>query len=130
MLSKIRISSYLKPKLKVSSGLIYINATFNNIMITLTDIQGNTLCWSSAGSTGFKGSRKSTVFAAQTTSEAILINALSFGFKTVDILIKGQGSTHETVLHNIQNKGLLIKSIKDINSIPHNGCRPPRKPRV
>jgi small subunit ribosomal protein S11 len=130
MLSKIKTSSIKKPKLKIVSGVVHINATFNNTIITITDSKGNTICWSSAGSTGFKGSRKSTAFAAQTACEIASSNALSLGLKKVDILVTGQGIGRETAIRAVQNRGLQIISIKDITSVPHNGCRPPKKRRV
>lgn len=130
MLSKIKTSSIKKPKLKILSGLVHINATFNNTIVTITDAKGNTICWSSAGSTGFKGSRKSTAFAAQTASEIATGNALALGLKSVDVLVTGQGIGRETAIRAVQTRGLKITSIKDITSVPHNGCRPPKKRRV
>ena len=110
--------------------LNHINSTFNNTIVTITDIKGNTISWSSAGSTGFKGSRKGTPFAAQTASEAATAVALGLGLKTVAILVKGQGLGRETAIRAVQNGGLEITSITDITSVPHNGCRPPKKRRV
>ena len=130
MLSKIKTASIKKPKLKIVSGVVHINATFNNTIVTITDPNGNTICWSSAGSTGFKGSRKSTAFAAQTASEIATSNALSLGLKKVDVLVTGQGVGRETAIRAVQTRGLQITSIKDITSVPHNGCRPPKKRRV
>jgi len=102
----------------------------NNTIVTITDTIGNTISWSSAGAVGFKGARKGTPFAAQTASEAAATTAVSVGLKKVDVLVKGQGSGRETAIRAIQNMGLEILSIKDITSIPHNGCRPPKKRRV
>jgi small subunit ribosomal protein S11 len=130
MLSKIKTSSIKKPKLKIVSGLVYINATFNNTIVTITDIKGNTICWSSAGSAGFKGSRKSTSFAAQSAAEIATVNALSLGLKMVDIIISGQGIGRESAIRAVQTRGLVITSIKDITAVPHNGCRPPKKRRI
>ena len=130
MLAKIKTSSVKKQKLKIIAGVVHINATFNNTIITITDLNGNAISWSSAGSTGFKGSRKATPFAAQIASEKATTIALNLGLKTVDILVKGQGLGRETAIRAVQNIGLEITSITDITSIPHNGCRPPKKRRV
>jgi small subunit ribosomal protein S11 len=130
MLSKIKTSTTKKAKLKIILGVVHINATFNNTIVTITDLKGNTLTWASAGSTGFKGSRKGTAFAAQTASEVATSNAVTLGLKSVDVIIKGQGAGRETAIRAVQNRGLEIKSIKDITSVPHNGCRPPKKRRV
>jgi small subunit ribosomal protein S11 len=130
MLVKSKISSTKKSKLKIVDGVVNINSTFNNTIVTITDPKGNTISWSSAGSTGFKGARKGTPFAAQTASEAATEKAVGLGLKTVEILIKGQGSGRETAIRAVQNGGLEITAIKDITSIPHNGCRPPKKRRV
>ena len=130
MLAKIKSSSAKKAKLKVTTGVVHISSTFNNTIVTITDVKGNTIAWSSAGATGFKGARKGTPFAAQTASEAATATAVSLGLKTVEVLVKGQGSGRETAIRAIQNAGLQITAIKDITSIPHNGCRPPKKRRV
>jgi len=130
MVSKIKTTTPKKAKLKILAGVVHINATFNNTIVTITDLKGNTLSWSSAGSNGFKGSRKGTAFAAQTASETATTSAVSLGLKTVEILVKGQGAGRETAIRAVQNRGLSITSIKDITSIPFNGCRPPKKRRV
>lgn len=130
MLAKLKTSTSKKAKLKIVAGVVHINSTFNNTIITITDPNGNTISWSSAGSTGFKGARKGTPFAAQTASEAATSAAVSLGLKTVEILVKGQGSGRETAIRAVQNGGLEITAIKDITSVPHNGCRPPKKRRV
>jgi small subunit ribosomal protein S11 len=130
MVSKIKTTTTKKAKLKILSGVVHINATFNNTIVTITDLKGNTISWSSAGSNGFKGSRKGTAFAAQTASETATSSAVSLGLKTVEILVKGQGAGRETAIRAVQNRGLDITSIKDITSVPHNGCRPPKKRRV
>ena len=130
MVSKIKTTTTKKAKLKILAGVVHINATFNNTIVTITDLKGNTISWSSAGSNGFKGSRKGTAFAAQTASETATSNAISLGLKTVEILVKGQGVGRETAIRAVQNRGLEITSIKDITSVPHNGCRPPKKRRV
>ena len=119
-----------KAKKNIPSGIAHINSTFNNTIVTITDIKGNTIAWSSAGATGFKGARKGTPFAAQTASEAATATAVSLGLKTVEVLVKGQGSGRETAIRAVQNAGLQITAIKDITSVPHNGCRPPKKRRV
>lgn len=130
MLANIKTTVTKKSKLKIVSGVVHINSTFNNTIITITDLKGNTVSWSSSGSTGFKGSRKGTPFAAQTASEAATFIALSLGLRTVSILIKGQGLGRETAIRAVQNAGLEVTSITDITSVPHNGCRPPKKRRV
>jgi|TARA_B100000989_G_C19449172_1_gene430940 small subunit ribosomal protein S11 len=130
MLAKIKSSSARRAKLKITTGVVHISSTFNNTIVTITDIKGNTIAWSSAGATGFKGARKGTPFAAQTASEAATATAVSLGLKTVEVLVKGQGSGRETAIRAVQNAGLQITAIKDITSVPHNGCRPPKKRRV
>jgi small subunit ribosomal protein S11 len=126
MLAKIKSSSARRAKLKITTGVVHISSTFNNTIVTITDIKGNTIAWSSAGATGFKGARKGTPFAAQTASEAATATAVSLGLKTVEVLVKGQGSGRETAIRAVQNAGLQITAIKDITSVPHNGCRPPK----
>lgn len=130
MSPKIKNTTTKKAKVTNSVGVAHIQSTFNNTIITITDTIGNTISWSSAGAVGFKGARKGTPFAAQTASEAATTTAVSVGLKKVDVLVKGQGSGRETAIRAIQNMGLEILSIKDITSIPHNGCRPPKKRRV
>ena len=130
MLAKIKSSSAKRAKLKITTGVVHISSTFNNTIVTITDIKGNTIAWSSAGATGFKGARKGTPFAAQTASEAATATAVSLGLKTVEVLVKGQGSGRETAIRAVQNAGLQITAIKDITSVQHNGCRPPKKRRV
>jgi small subunit ribosomal protein S11 len=130
MLSKKKIATTKKAKLKIVTGVVHINSTFNNTIVTITDVKGNTISWSSAGATGFKGARKGTPFAAQTASESATATAVSLGLKTVEIFVKGQGSGRETAIRPVQNGGLEILAIRDITSVPHNGCRPPKKRRV
>ena len=130
MLAKLKTSTQKKAKLKIVAGVVHINSTFNNTIVTITDPKGNTISWASAGSTGFKGARKGTPFAAQTASEAATANAVSLGLKTVEVLVKGQGSGRETAIRAVQNGGLEISAIKDITSVPHNRRRPPKKRRV
>ncbi|NWF90787.1 MAG: 30S ribosomal protein S11 [Ignavibacteriaceae bacterium] len=113
-----------------SNGEVHIKATFNNVQVTITDIYGNTISWSSAGRNGFKGSRKNTPFAAQVTAEAAAKEAFDLGLRRVDVYIKGPGSGREAAIRSLNTAGLTINSIKDVTPIPHNGCRPPKKRRV
>lgn len=113
-----------------SNGEVHIKATFNNVQVTITDIYGNTISWSSAGRNGFKGSRKNTPFAAQVTAEAAAKEAYDLGLRRVDVYIKGPGSGREAAIRSLNTAGLQINSIKDVTPIPHNGCRPPKKRRV
>ena len=114
----------------IERGQAHIQATFNNTIVTLTDMNGNTLAWSSAGSMGFKGSRKNTPYAAQTAAEAAAKGAMEHGLKTVEVYVKGPGSGREAAIRALQTAGLEITMIKDITPIPHNGCRPPKRRRV
>ena len=111
-------------------GIAHIKATFNNTVVALTDIYGNVVSWSSSGKMGFKGSRKSTPFAAQTAGEAAAKEAASLGMKKVEVLVKGPGSGREAAIRSLQTGGLEITSIRDVTPIPHNGCRPPKRRRV
>ena len=119
-----------KQKKNIVSGVVHINSTFNNTIITITDLAGDTIAWSSAGSVGFKGARKGTPFAAQTATEAASAAAMGQGLRKVEVLIQGQGSGRETSVRALEVLGLDIVSIKDITPIPHNGCRPPKRRRV
>jgi len=130
MSPKIKRNNTKKAKLNNITGVVHIQSTFNNTIVTITDMIGNTISWASAGSTGFKGARKGTPFAAQTASEAASSVALNLGLKKVDVLVKGQGSGRETAIRAVQSIGLEIISIKDITPVPHNGCRPQKKRRV
>ena len=114
----------------ISSGIAHVNSTFNNTMITISDENGNTISWSSAGLMGFKGSRKSTPYAAQMAAEDAGSKALEHGLKTLRVEIQGPGSGRESALRALQSTGFTITSIKDVTSIPHNGCRPPKRRRV
>jgi small subunit ribosomal protein S11 len=114
----------------ITSGVAHVNASFNNTMITITDAQGNTIAWSSAGSQGFKGSRKSTPYAAQIAAEDAGRKAMEHGVKTLEIEVRGPGSGRESALRALQTVGFSISSIRDITPIPHNGCRPPKRRRV
>ena len=120
----------IKDKTNLTSGIVHIQSTFNNTIVTITNSIGDTISWASAGSSGFKGARKSTPFAAQTAAEKAALEALSTGMKNVDILIKGQGSGRETAIRAIEGAGFEIIAIQDITSVPHNGCRPPKRRRV
>jgi small subunit ribosomal protein S11 len=113
-----------------STGVAHIKATFNNVIVTLTDVQGNTISWASSGKMGFKGSKKNTPFAAQVAAESAAKTALDAGLRKVDVFIKGPGSGREAAIRSLQTAGLEIISIKDITPIPHNGCRPPKRRRV
>lgn len=113
-----------------SNGVAHIQATFNNVIVTITDIYGNTISWSSAGKNGFKGSRKNTPFAAQVSAEAAAKEAYDLGMRKVEVYIKGPGAGREAAIRALYTAGLEITSIKDITPIPHNGCRPPKRRRV
>ncbi len=125
-----RSGSKKKVKRSLSSGQVHIMASFNNTIITITDTQGNTVAWGSAGSAGFKGSRKSTPFAARLAAEQAGAAAQQLGIQEVDIFIKGPGPGRENAIRAIQALGIKVRSIADITPIPHNGCRPPKKRRV
>ncbi|MCZ6605041.1 MAG: 30S ribosomal protein S11 [Alphaproteobacteria bacterium] len=114
----------------ITSGIAHVNATFNNTHVTITDAQGNTIAWSSAGSQGFKGSRKSTPYAAQIAGESAGKKAQEHGMKTLAVQVKGPGSGRESALRALQAVGFEITQIKDVTPIPHNGCRPPKRRRV
>ncbi len=113
-----------------AEGVAHIKATFNNTIITITDPQGNTICWGSAGKSGFKGSKKSTPFAAQVTADMCAKEALSLGVKRVVVMVQGPGSGRESAIQSLQAAGLTVKAIRDVTPIPHNGCRPPKRRRV
>ena len=117
-------------KKNISSGVAHVNATFNNTMITITDAQGNAISWSSAGTMGFKGSRKSTPYAAQVAAEDAGKKAADHGMQTLEVLVKGPGSGRESALRALQASGFTITSIQDVSPIAHNGCRPRKKRRV
>ena len=119
-----------KVKRTVERGQAHISSTFNNTMVTLTDMQGNVLSWASAGQLGFRGSRKSTPFAAQEAAEEAAKKAMDYGLKTVEVYVKGPGSGRESAIRSLQAAGLEVNMIKDVTPIPHNGCRPPKRRRV
>ncbi|MBT7334197.1 MAG: 30S ribosomal protein S11 [Luminiphilus sp.] len=119
-----------KAKRVVIDGVAHIHASFNNTIVSISDRQGNTLCWATSGGSGFRGSRKSTPFAAQIAAERASNVALEFGMKSVDVLVKGPGPGRESAVRALNAAGLKINSIADVTPIPHNGCRPPKKRRV
>ena len=120
-----------KKKIQVDvTGKVFLKATFNNVIVTITDVYGNVISWSSAGRNGFKGSRKNTPFAAQVTAEAAAKEAYDLGLRKVEVYVKGPGSGREAGIRSLQTSGLEILSIRDISPIPHHGCRPPKKRRV
>ena len=120
-----------KKKIQVDvTGKAFIKATFNNVLVTITDVYGNVISWSSAGRNGFKGSRKNTPFAAQVTAEAAAKEAYDLGLRKVDVYVKGPGSGREAGIRSLQMVGLEVLAIRDITPIPHNGCRPPKRRRV
>ncbi len=114
----------------ISSGVAHVSATFNNTIITITDAQGNTIAWASAGGQGFKGSRKSTPYAAQMAAESAGRKAQEHGMKTLEVQVRGPGSGRESALRALQTVGFTVTSIRDVSRIPHNGCRPPKRRRV
>ena len=119
-----------REKKNITSGVAHVNSTFNNTMITITDAQGNTIAWSSAGTQGFKGSRKSTPFAAQMAAEDAGRKAAEHGVRTLEVNVSGPGSGRESALRALQAVGMTITTIRDVTPIPHNGCRPPKRRRV
>lgn len=114
----------------ITNGVVHVAATFNNTIVTITDAQGNTISWSTAGHMGFKGSRKSTPFAAQMAAEDAAKKAMDHGLKSVDVMVRGPGSGRESALRALQAAGLTVTTIRDVTSIPHNGCRPRKRRRV
>jgi len=119
-----------KTRRNVSRAVVHIKATFNNTTVTITDTKGDALCWASAGTCGFKGSRKSTPFAGQCAAQQCAEKAAKFGVKEVDVRVKGPGAGRESAITALQAAGLTVKSIEDVTPLPHNGCRPPKKRRV
>ena len=120
-----------KKKLRnITKGIVHIQASFNNTIITVTDSQGNAICWSSSGAAGFKGSKKSTPFAAQRASELVAKKAIENGLKEVEVFVNGPGSGRESAIRALQAAGLRVTVIKDVTPLPHNGCRPPKRRRV
>ena len=119
-----------REKKNIHSGIAHILASFNNTMVSITDMGGNVVVWSSAGNQGFKGSRKSTPFAAQKAAETVAKKAMEHGMKQVDVYVKGPGSGRESAIRALQGAGLKVNSIKDVTPVPHNGCRAPKRRRV
>lgn len=119
-----------KTRRSVTAGVVHIKSTFNNTAITITDTKGDTLCWATAGTSGFKGSRKSTPFAGQSAAQQAAEKAIKFGMKEVDVKVNGPGSGRESAITSLQAAGLSIKSIEDVTPLPHNGCRPKKRRRV
>ena len=119
-----------REKKNIQSGIAHILASFNNTMVSITDMGGNVVVWSSAGNQGFKGSRKSTPFAAQKAAETVAKKAMEHGMKQVDVYVKGPGSGRESAIRALQGAGLKVNSIKDVTPVPHNGCRAPKRRRV
>ena len=119
-----------KVRRNVTLAIVNIKATFNNTVVTITDTKGDVLCWASAGTSGFKGSRKSTPFAGQCAAQQAAEKAAKFGVKEVEVRVKGPGSGRESAITALQSVGMAVKSIEDVTPLPHNGCRPPKKRRV
>ncbi|MEN9555319.1 MAG: ribosomal protein [Planctomycetota bacterium] len=119
-----------KIRRNVNKGVAYIKATFNNTIVTMTDAAGDVICWATAGTVGFKGSRKSTPFAAQRAAETVAEKASKVGVREVEVRVKGPGAGRESAITGLQASGLAIKSIEDVTPLPHNGCRPPKRRRV
>ncbi|WP_240008209.1 30S ribosomal protein S11 [Pseudaquidulcibacter saccharophilus] len=119
-----------KERKNISSGVVHVNASFNNTMVTIADAQGNTISWASAGMMGFKGSRKSTPYAAQVAAEEAGRKAAEHGLRTVEVTVCGPGAGRESALRALQSVGFTVTSIRDVTPIPHNGCRPPKRRRV
>ncbi len=119
-----------KVRKNVQSGIAHVRATFNNTIITITDVQGNAIAWSSAGSKGFKGSRKSTAFAAQLAAEEAARKAQEHGMRSIGVYVSGPGAGREAALRSLANSGFKVTHIRDVTPIPHNGCRPPKRRRV
>jgi small subunit ribosomal protein S11 len=119
-----------KERKNIAAGVAHIHATFNNTIVTITDVNGNTISWASGGSVGFKGTKKGTPFAAQVAAERAARAAMEHGMRKVDVLVKGPGPGRETAIRALQAAGLEVQSIKDVTPVPHNGCRPPKRRRV
>ncbi len=132
MVKKKTTNQRVKRRVKkhVESGIVHIRSTFNNTIITITDPRGNSIAWASAGTMGFKGSRKSTPFAAQMAAETAAKTAMESGMKSVEVMVKGPGAGREAAIRSLQAAGLEVNLIKDVTPIPHNGCRPPKRRRV
>ncbi|ACB59609.1 MULTISPECIES: 30S ribosomal protein S11 [Exiguobacterium] len=127
---KQNVRSKRKVKKNIESGIVHIRSTFNNTIVTITDMQGNAISWATAGNMGFKGSRKSTPFAAQLASETAAKTAMDNGMRTVEVNVKGPGAGREAAIRALQAIGLEVTAIRDVTPVPHNGCRPPKRRRV
>ncbi|ADK80112.1 MULTISPECIES: 30S ribosomal protein S11 [Sediminispirochaeta] len=125
-----KASGKKRTKKTVYEGNVYIQATFNNTIVTVTDLQGNTVSWASAGGLGFRGAKKSTPYAAQTTAETAAKKAMDYGLREVNVFVKGPGVGRESAIRSLGNLGLSVRSIRDVTPIPHNGCRPRKSRRV
>ena len=125
-----KVSRKRRVKKTIETGIVHIHSTFNNTIVMITDSHGNALAWSSAGALGFRGSRKSTPFAAQMAAEAATKVAMEHGLRTVDVTVKGPGSGREAAIRSLQAAGLEVTAIRDVTPVPHNGCRPPKRRRV
>jgi small subunit ribosomal protein S11 len=125
-----KVRTRRKERKNIEKGVVHISSSFNNTMVTITDVNGNTLSWASAGEMGFRGSKKSTPFAAQTAAETASKAAMEHGLKTVEVFVKGPGGGREAAIRALQTAGLEVTLIKDVTPIPHNGCRPPKRRRV
>ena len=125
-----KVSRKRRVKKNIETGIVHIHSTFNNTIVMITDSHGNALAWSSAGALGFRGSRKSTPFAAQMAAEAATKVAMEHGLRTVDVTVKGPGSGCEAAIRSLQAAGLEVTAIRDVTPVPHNGCRPPKRRRV
>ena len=125
-----KVSKKRKIKRSVASGIVHIKVTYNNTIVTITDMKGDTLCWATAGTCGFKGSRKSTAFAGQMAAQQAADKAKKFGMKEVDVRVKGPGSGRDLAITAIAPSGLTVKTLEDVSPLPHNGCRPPKRRRV
>nr|AYR06218.1 ribosomal protein S11 [Renouxia sp.] len=130
MAKQTKKTNYNKTKKNVINGITHIQSTFNNTIITITDLKGETICWCSSGASGFKGAKKGTPFAAQTAAEKAAKLAIDQGMKQTEIMVNGPGSGRETAIRSIQATGIEVTLIKDVTPVPHNGCRPPKKRRV
>ena len=130
MANKKRVVRKRKDRKNIEKGAVHIRSSFNNTIVTMTDLNGNAISWASSGEMGFRGSRKSTPFAAQTAAETAAAAAMEHGLKTVEVYVKGPGSGREAAIRALQAAGLEVTMIKDVTPIPHNGCRPPKRRRV
>lgn len=129
-MARTRTRTRRRQRKNIERGVAHIRSTFNNTIVMITDVHGNAISWSSAGSLGFKGSRKSTPYAAQMAAEAAAKGAIENGMKTVEVSVKGPGSGRESAIRSLQANGLDVTAIRDVTPIPHNGCRPPKRRRV